>query len=281
MYFDFHTHVFPDRIAHHAVENLKNMAAKGVGREDAMTPHTDGTLDGLKKSMERGGIDQSLVLPVCTKPSQFDSVNEYAVSINGRDGIYSFGGIHPDCTDIEKKLDHIKSLGLKGIKLHPAYQDCFIDDERYVRIVTHCLEIGLYVVFHAGYDIAFPNIDYCSAKVFERTYSRLLERYGESDHPHIILAHLGGIMTLDKTVEHLCGMPIYLDMANTLEQIPTDKLMKVIRSHGAERILFATDSPWQSQRVCRERLASLPISKREFELISYKNAHRILGIDNT
>ena len=278
MFFDFHTHVFPDRIAERAIENLKNMAAKGVGRADAMTAHTDGTLNGLKLSMERSGIDASLVLPVCTKPEQFETVNKYASELNGKDGIYSFGGIHPDCDDIEGKLDYIKSLGLKGVKLHPAYQNCFIDDEKNLRIAEHCMKIGLYVLFHAGYDIAFPDTDFCPPDRFEKAFSPLLERYCEEAHPHVILAHLGGIKSLEKTLDHLCGLPIYMDMANTLEQLPTVMLMKVIRSHGADRILFASDSPWQSQRKCRERLASLPISKAEFEKISSENAKNILGI---
>ena len=277
MYFDFHTHVFPDEIADRAIANLKHMAAEGVGREDAMKPHTDGTLEGLKRSMERGGIDRCLVLPVCTRPEQFETVNKYAASINGIDGIYSFGGIHPDCDKIEDKLEYIKSLGLKGIKLHPAYQHTNIKSKKYLAIAEHCMKIGLYMVFHAGYDIAFPNDDYCEAKTFAKSFSKLLEKYGEDEHPHVILAHLGGIMTLDKTLDYLCGMPIYMDMANTLEQVPTDKLMRVIRSHGANRILFASDSPWQSQRKCRERLASLPISKAEFEAISYGNAMEIVS----
>ena len=276
MFFDFHTHVFPDSIAERAIKNLKDMAAKGVGREDAMTPHTNGTLSALKTSMEHYGIDASLVLPVCTSPEQFETVNKFASEINGKDGIYSFGGIHPMCDDVEGKLDYIKSLGLKGVKLHPAYQHCNVEDERNIRIVEHCLKIGLYVLFHAGYDIAFPNDDFCSAKAFEKAYTPLLKKYGEEKEPHIILAHLGGIMTVEETLDYLCGMPIYLDMANTLEQMPTKDLMRIIRSHGAERILFASDSPWQSQRTCRERLASLPISKAEFEMISYGNAERIM-----
>ena len=163
--------------------------------------------------------------------------------------------------------------------MHPHYQGHYINDEKYLRIAEHCIKIGLYALFHAGYDIAFPNTEYCPPDMSEEAFAPLFEKYPEeANEPHIILAHLGGVTTLDKTLDHLCGMPIYMDTAYTLEQIPTDKLMKVIRSHGASRILFATDSPWQSQRRCRERLASLPISKAEFEAISYGNAAKILGI---
>ena len=108
---DFHTHIFPDKIAKAAISKL---AAVGDS-----VPFTDGTLAGLKKSMKEGGIDYSVILPVATSAHQFDSVNRFAAEINGKDGIFSFGGIHPDNENVEEKLDYIKSLGLKGIKLHP------------------------------------------------------------------------------------------------------------------------------------------------------------------
>ena len=100
MYFDFHTHIFPNKIAERAVASLIEKAEEATGERGCLTAHTEGTLDSLRLSMERSGIDKSLVLPVCTSPSQFDSINRYAAEINGVDGrIYSFGGIHPDCED--------------------------------------------------------------------------------------------------------------------------------------------------------------------------------------
>lgn len=279
MFFDFHTHIFPNKIAERAVGTLVQKAETAQGEKGCLTPHTDGTLDGIKASMERSGIDGCLILPVCTKPEQFDSINRFASEINGKDGVYSFGGIHPECDDIEGKLGYIKSLGLKGVKLHPAYQNCFIDDTRNLKIAEACIKMGLYCLFHAGYDIAYPETEYCPPDRFEKAFAPLFKKYpDEEKEPHIILAHLGGVASLDGTLEYLCGLPIYMDTAYTLEQIPTDMLVKVIRSHGAERILFGSDSPWQSQLKCRERLASLPISKKEFEAVSCGNARKILGI---
>ena len=114
MIVDFHTHVFPEAIADKTISFLENKANSHA--------HTRGTLEELKSSMKEAGIDYSVALSVVTKPSQFNTVNNYLAEINGKDGIISFGGLHPDCEDIEEKLDYIKELGLKGIKLHPDYQ---------------------------------------------------------------------------------------------------------------------------------------------------------------
>ena len=49
-------------------------------------------------------------------------------------------------------LKEIKNLGLKGIKLHPDYQDMYFDDIRYEHIVDTASELGLITVVHAGAD---------------------------------------------------------------------------------------------------------------------------------
>lgn len=278
MYIDMHTHIFPEQIAQRAIANLERIADEGSGRKGSLKACTDGTYNGLLDSMERCGIDVSLILPVMTKPSQFETVNKYACEINGKNGIYSFGGLHPDCDNVEEKLDTIKALGLRGIKLHPDYQRCSVDDERYLRIVRHCLKLGLYITFHAGYDIGYPEPMYCRPDVFRKAYLPILSEIpGEKDSPHIILAHLGGVTTAKQTLEYLCGMPIYLDLAFTFGVMSDEDITEIIRRHGADRVLFASDSPWSDQGRSRAGLESLPLSREEKELISHGNAERILG----
>ena len=85
MIIDFHTHIFPDAIAERTIHKLETAAN--------IHAHADGTLQGLQTSMKQAGVDYSVILPVVTKPSQFDSVNRFAASINGRNGILSLGGI--------------------------------------------------------------------------------------------------------------------------------------------------------------------------------------------
>ena len=214
MIIDFHTHNFPDKIAASVITKLEASSDTKAS--------TDGTLDGLKKSMKEAGIDISVVLPVMTAPKQFESVNRYAAQTNGKDGIISFGGIHPDNDDIEEKLDSIKAMGLPRIKLHPDYQGVFIDDDRYIRIIRHAVKIGLYVITHAGFDPAFPEIIRCTP---ERTLNMLNKVYGgkKPQEPRIILAHLGSLDETDKVIDMLAGKNLYLDTAVMLDRLPAEK----------------------------------------------------------
>ncbi|MBE6762913.1 MAG: metal-dependent hydrolase [Ruminococcaceae bacterium] len=267
MTIDFHTHIFPDKIAPATIAHLEKIGG--------IPAHTNGTAQDLLRSMDEAGIDRSVVLPVVTKPSQFDSINRFAAQINQEhDRLISFGGIHPDNDDIEAKLDFIVASGLKGIKLHPDYQGVFIDDERNVRILREALRRNLYVVIHAGIDIGLPDPVHCTPA---RTAAVLNELKTDPDDPRIVLAHVGGWRMWDDVETYLVGKAVYLDLAFSLGQIDNEQLLRIIRRHGAERILFASDSPWGNQQADRQCFESLPLTQDERDFIAWKNAKMMLG----
>lgn len=170
MIIDFHTHIFPDKIAGATIEKLSKASDSPA--------YTDGTKDGLQRSMEESGVDISVVLPVVTKPQQFTSVNRYAREITpeqfcGGGEFLSFGGIHPDTENYKAEVDQIADMGLKGIKLHPDYQRVFIDDIRYMRIMDRAAERRLIVVAHAGVDVGLPEVVHCTPKRVERVLRQI------------------------------------------------------------------------------------------------------------
>ena len=54
---------------------------------------------------------------------------------------------------------------MKGIKLHPDYQDMYFDDIRYEHIVDTASELGLITVVHAGADPKCPKDVHCTPKM--------------------------------------------------------------------------------------------------------------------
>jgi Predicted metal-dependent hydrolase of the TIM-barrel fold len=265
MIIDFHTHIFPEQIAARTISKLAE-----VGGTKAFT---DGTICGLKRSMQENHVDISVVLPVATKPSQFDTINSYAAEITGKDKIISFGGIHPDTEDYRDKLDQIKRMGLLGIKLHPDYQQTFINDLKMVRLIQYAAEIGLIVSIHAGMDVGLPDPVHCPPKLAAQMIS-------EIDQPDakIVLAHMGGYAMWEEVEELLVGKNIYLDTGYTLGKMPDEQFMRIVNNHGADRILFATDSPWDGQGEASEYLKRLNLTEEEQENILYKNALKLLGL---
>lgn len=54
-------------------------------------------------------------------------------------------------------------------------------------------------------------------------------------------------------------------------------MTKIINKHGAERILFGSDLPWDSPAVIKQKILELKISDDAKEKILGQNALRLLG----
>lgn len=268
MVIDFHTHIFPKKIASHTIEALEERSQ--------IKAAAGGTLEELRISMKEHHIDYSVVLPVATKPSQFDSINSYAASINNTEGILSFGGIHPENDNISNRLAYIKSLGLKGIKLHPDYQNTYIDDERYIEIIKECIRLNLCCVIHAGYDVGLPIPIHCPP---DRACLMLQQVLKDCDKDSkIVLAHVGGNLQWQLVEKLLVWKNVYFDLAFCRNMIEKEQLMRIIRNHGSHRILYATDFPWDNQKETVDYIKALPLSGEELDNILYKNALRLLDM---
>lgn len=269
MIIDFHTHAFPDRIAEKAMANLENNIIDIQGR--SYPPDGDGTLEDLKEHMKRDGVDISVVMPIATTVTQSASINRFAREINGKDGIVSFGSLHPLQEDWERVLEDIKASGLKGIKLHPEYQRVYVSSPETIRVLKKAEELELYTVFHAGRDIGMPEPVHCLPECLR----------GVLDHvggEYIIAAHMGGWRLWDDVEKYLVGTPIKFDVSYTKGFLEPEQFKRIVRTHGSEKILFGSDMPWQSAAESAEFLKSMDLDESELQNIFYKNAVKILGL---
>lgn len=279
MIIDFHTHTFPDNIASSVITKLS--VASGT------VAFTDGTETGLSSSMKEAEIDVSVVLPVATNPLKVSNINKISAQKTGKNGQIHFGCIHPLCENIEAELENARNLGLKGIKIHPVYQDVYIDDERFIKILTTAGKLGLTVVTHAGDDIGFPGVVRCSPEMVRRA----VEKAGDVT---LVLAHMGGWRNWDSVTEYLADTPVYIDTsfslgkltsadANNFEEseknlLSSDVFVDIVRAFGSHRVLFGTDSPWSSQIMTVESIKALPLTEFEKQNIFENNAKRLLKL---
>ncbi|MDE7311656.1 MAG: amidohydrolase family protein [Eubacterium sp.] len=268
MIIDFHTHIFPEKIAVKTIaklEQIANVKACADGREES-----------LLRSMESAGVDVSVVLPVVTAPEQFSTVNRFAASLNEKyEGksvrILSFGGIHPDSPDYKKELRKIKGLGLQGIKLHPDYQGTYFDDLKYMRILDEASALGLVTVVHAGIDIGFPDHVRC-------TVGRICRVLDEVAPQKLVLAHFGGFRSWEEVERSVAGREVYLDTAYTAGIIGDEIFLNILKKHGANQILFATDSPWSGQAESLAHIRRLVTDEKERDQILGQNAQKLIAV---
>ncbi len=266
---DFHTHIFPDRIARKTIGYL---AEKG-----SIPAFSDGKLVSLLYKMEQADVDVAVNLPVLTSPSQFDGVNRFAAELNREFArkerrIISFAGIHPRCTNIAEKMAWIAAKGFKGVKIHPDYQEIFFDDEGYLEILAAAKANDLIVVTHAGLDYGFRG---CPVRCAPERSARVIEMV---PHSKLVLAHYGAMEMHDEVEALLCGKDVYFDTSFVLQYIDDDDFTRILNKHGAERILFASDSPWSSIVKDVARLRELVPDGRVRKKIFSENAIKLLGI---
>ncbi len=282
MIIDFHTHTFPEKISIKVMDKLS--------RVSGAVPDTIGSIPALAESMQNAGIDYSINLPVMTSPNQVVSVNTGLIKEKQdmlRDGIITFGGIHPDFIDYKTELRRLKKEGILGIKIHPAYQNMDLDDIRMMRIIAYASELGLIVLTHAGYDIGIYDHNYASV-------AHILKILKEVQPEKFVLAHMGNWAFWNEVESDLAGAPVWFDSAFSIGPIRQrqdggiypynnivlgdEDFLRLARKHGMDKILFATDCPWQGQKKYVERFQNIGLTKEEQRLFFAENAVKLFGV---
>jgi uncharacterized protein len=260
---DIHTHIFPDELAARAVKQLAGRSGE--------TAFIDGTAGGLEASMRACGIALSVTQPVSTKPSQVPSVNAFAVELNRKPALINFGTLFPDYEGNASEIRRLKQAGIKGVKFHPDYQSFYVDEDRMFPLYRQMAAAGLIAFFHAGVDIGL-------GPPYHGNPDRIANVLKAVPELVVVAAHLGGYEMWDDVEKHLVGKNLYLDTSFTLTHIPPDQFLRIVRNHGASRVLFGTDSPWADQGVEIGLLEKSGLNEAELSVIFFDNAARLLGI---
>lgn len=263
MIIDFHTHAFNPAIAQRAIHKLSRISG--------ITPLTGGLTGELIGRMDEWGVDRSVMLSVATKPSQQKIINDWAAETGAKNQrLIPFGSIHPYAENAMEEALRIKELGLFGIKLHPDHQGFMIDDPKLDPLFEFISELELPVVFHAGYDFISPDLVHAPP---ERT-AAMLRRHRRLK---AVLAHLGGNARWREVLDLIAGTDgeIYLDTAFTGD-CPDELMTKIIRKHGADRILLGSDCPWESAGKMIEKICRLDINDTDKDKILGHNAEKLL-----
>lgn len=258
---DFHTHAFPDTLAARAVSHLEG--------EGNIKAYLDGTLASLLGSMEANEIECAVVCSIATKPDQFAPILNWSRQIASR-RIVPLPSIHPKGPDPVGKARLVAQAGLPGIKLHPYYQDFQLDDPslfHFFRVLEH---MGLLVVCHTGFDMAFPR----DRKADPVRIVRLLDKV---PNLKLVTTHTGAWEDWDEVERHLLGKPVYMEISMSLETLAPERAREMLMAHPEDRILFGTDSPWSSQAETLRLFRALDLGPERERLMLQQNARALLA----
>ena len=225
-----------------------------------------------------------------TSADQVEKVNSALIAQKEflqNQGILTFGGMHPDYENYKSELIRLRQNKVPGIKIHPAYQNTDIDDIKMMRIIDFASEQGLIVLTHAGIDIGIYDHNYTSI-------SQIIKIIDEIHPEKFVLAHMGNWGLWEDVERDLAGAFVWFDTAFALGPITPDDagsgvpylscnlseeaFVRIVKKHGADKILFATDSPWEDQSDYVRRIEKLPLSPQEKQMIYGENAKKLLSI---
>lgn len=256
--YDIHTHVFPDNIVGKVIHQLEDYYG--------FAWHGKGVPGDLLDSMAEAEIHTSVIFSSATKASQVCAINDYIAGlVNAHPGKFiGFGTLHPDFPDCAAEIARIRKMGLRGLKFHPDFQQLYIDSPE-MTAIYRAAGNDFPILFHIG----DCRTDFSSP----RRLANVLEKL-----PHLtaIAAHMGGYSEWDQAWKYLIGRNVRLDISSTIRMIGKEDVVRMVRRHGAERVLFASDYPSLRQKEAVEDVLSLGLTDRENELIFEKNAESLL-----
>lgn len=258
---DFHTHIYPDAIAHKAAQSIRDFYQ--IGGCDL-----DGTVKQLLDSSKEAGITRSIILPVGLKPDHVAHINDFIVQqVKEHSEFTGFGTLHAAMEDLTDECERILKMGLRGIKMHPDSQVFAIDDPRLFP-AYEILQGRASVMLHMGdtrYDYSHP-----------RRLRRVLELFPNLD---VIATHFGGYSMYETAYSLLKDKNCYFDISSSMMFMDEGVAEHYIRAYGAHRFVYGTDFPLWDPIVEVQRFTRLKLTPDEMEQIAYKTALHILKED--
>jgi len=258
---DCHMHVWPDHIAD----------AMQSQRPSGMPLRFDGKLSGLLRTMDEAGIDKGLALGVGIKASVVARTNEFIGTVP-RDRLVPMGTVHPELS-VDENMKHLKDNGIVGVKLHPLFQALSLADPRVRDICTALAEAGMPVISHVG----AGGDDEANDRGAPAALRTLAD---EIPDLNLIACHYGGYHRLDEAEEHVVGSRVTLETSwpPTLAELEPERLVALIRRHGADRVVFGSDWPMADPAAEIAAVRALGLTDDDTAAILGGNLARLLGI---
>lgn len=251
---DAHAHIFPDKIADKASLGIQNFYDLDV------TYH--GRVSEMLENGTHCGIDGFLINSPATTINQVNSINTFIASVAAAYPMcIPFGTLHPDSPNLEEDFQQIDELKLKGVKLHPDFQNFAIDEPKLYPIYEHLQSKDIPILMHMGdarSDLSHPY----RLKVVLKNFPKL----------RVIAAHLGGWSRWEEAKEVLVPDDrLRFDTSSSLPFMSKEKAVELIHHYGADHCFFGVDYPMWEYEGELERFFDLGLSHEENESILYQN----------
>ncbi len=252
------------------------------------------TVEDLKRLMEQCEIEKAVCFATFTEQNTRvgadANTNRWLANLlKNEPNLLGFGTIDFDKGNLTKQTQEIADLGLKGIKVHPAYQEIRVDGEELFEVYGVASERNLFISFHTG--LHWHRLsDYHMLLWDEVAYNFPRLRFS--------LEHMGGYSffrealavmnnnkrgAYDRVFAGWTSIGMSEDeFGNTRAgawSLTDEQLCDIIFQTGESRSIFGLDFPYNDAEKTKksiERIKNLPISETAKRGILGDNLRRVL-----
>ena len=154
--FDAHVHLQPTAMMKPAVRAMFEAGRNDIAELRALE-HDPARFEAY---LAAEGVDAAALISYVSPavmgytPESNDIVARFAA---GRKSLVALGGVHPDATpDVAAETRRLLAQGARGLKVHPAHQLLYPNDERLRPLYEIAQERGVPVTIHTGTSV-FPG----------------------------------------------------------------------------------------------------------------------------
>lgn len=267
---DAHIHILPDDV-HEA----------NPDSEDAWVHAAD--LHKYCGMMDELGIEKAVIMPfndpwLMSMDFTIDAVHKNLYDMKQRypEMFYAFADIDTRNTStesVEAIRKAIVEYGLDGIKIHPNNTGIDLDSAYNQAIFAYAQENKIPVAIHS-----YPN------KEDDRSAAhRIVNVLAQYPDLTVIVSHMGAHQW-EQLLPTRCFVDISAILPDYVRTYGTPKTNEILRSFGADRLIFATDYP--DSRILEpdeiygsyfDTLNQMVFTKEEAEQIAFGNMEKILN----
>lgn len=265
MIIDAHAHVWPDKIAEIAL-------SASTDRLDNLTARGNGTVGGLTVDMAESGVEMSCCLGIANQARHVDSVNRFVSELTAENR-FGFGTVHVDLP-VEENIASLRRHGVRAVKIHPLFQNFALDDPR-LWDIFEAFGDEFAVITHVGAG-GTPEANKLSNPRMIRDIARRFPQL------RLMACHFGGYKILDDAEEMLAGADVILETSwpPSLKTLQPERVRRLIRNHGAERVVFGSDWPMTSPGEEIRAIEALGLSDTETKRVLGGTLAGVLGIES-
>lgn len=231
MIIDAHTFVHPDK--------------------DGFGARYNATLESLLRNLDESPVDKAVLFPIAADtPYIKRTSNEFVHQCCERhpEQLIGFASVNPrESPNAADELEHdVRAYRMQGLKLHPRFMGFAADDPCVIPVVRRAAELGI--------PVAIDSYLWKPTPLNMQLPFRIDNLCKQIPQAKVIMCHGGGFRFLDALAMVKANDNLYVDLSLSLTYFRgtpfEDQFMFVLKSMGANRLIYGSDHPQESLATC-------------------------------